>query len=95
MSSFKPSQGNGFGFFVFEKAQYFSGLFSVRKEVNIVNTQELPICLRVEQVAEVLGVSKKTAYSLVKAENLAIRVGPKRLVVPRDRFVRFLEQSGV
>ena len=54
---------------------------------------ELPQTLTVHQVAELLGICLKNAYSLVKCQNLAIRVGDKRLVVPRDRFLTYLDKQ--
>jgi len=53
--------------------------------------EELPLILKVEQVAEVLGISRKTAYSLVRSKDFpAVRVGEKRLVIPRDKFLLWL-----
>jgi len=57
------------------------------------NFEELPLALTVDQVAEILGVCRKVAYNLVKRERLAIRVGEKRLVIPRDRFLAYLNRK--
>lgn len=50
----------------------------------------LPIALSVEQMAKVLGISRKVAYKIAKEENLAVRVGEKRLVVPKSKLVDYL-----
>lgn len=59
--------------------------------------EELPLCLNVQQVADVLGISKPIAYEVVNREDFpAIRVGDKkkRIVVPRDRFAEWMNQKG-
>ncbi len=53
---------------------------------------ELPLTMNVEQVAQVLGISKKVAYRIAKEEKLAIRIGEKRLVIPRSRLVNYLNR---
>jgi len=55
--------------------------------------EELPFSLTVDQVAEILGICRKVAYNLVKREGLAIRVGEKRLVIPRDRLLAYLNRK--
>ena len=54
---------------------------------------ELPLCLNVQDVADVMVVSKPVAYELAnRADFPAIRMGDsgKRSVVPRDRFRAWL-----
>lgn len=55
--------------------------------------EDLPLVLTVDQVAEILSICRKGAYGLVKEEGLAIRVGEKRLVVPRDRLLAYLNKD--
>jgi excisionase family DNA binding protein len=56
--------------------------------------EDLPLTLKVEEMAEVLGVSRKVAYNLAKRRDFpAVRVGEKRLVIPRDRFLRWLNEN--
>lgn len=52
--------------------------------------EDLPIALTVDEVAEVMGICRKTAYRLVKEKNLAVRIGKKRLIIPRDRLISWL-----
>ncbi len=62
--------------------------------VAMKNFEDLPLTLKVEQVAEVLGVSRKVAYNLAKRRDFpAVRVGEKRLVIPRDRFIQWLNEN--
>ena len=55
--------------------------------------EELPITLNVEQVGKLLGVSRSVAYSIVKSEGLAMRIGEKRLVIPKERFISYLQNA--
>ncbi len=49
------------------------------------NFNDLPLTLKVEQVAEILQVVRNTAYNLTRQEGFpAVRVGVKRVVIPRD-----------
>lgn len=61
--------------------------------IAVKNYDQLPLALKIDQVAELWGVSRKIAYQVCKNEGLAIRVGEKRLIVPRDRFIRFMEKK--
>ena len=50
----------------------------------------------VDELAEALGISKPTAYELCNREDFpAIRVTPRRIIIPVDGLQRLLEeQSG-
>ncbi len=55
---------------------------------------DLPLTLKVEQVAEILQVGRNTAYSLTRQKGFpAVRVGEKRVVIPRDRFLQWLNDN--
>ena len=56
---------------------------------------QLPLTLRAEDVAQILGISRAGAYALFHAEDFpCIRIG-KRVLVERDAFLHWLEmQSG-
>ena len=49
-----------------------------------------------DELAEALGISKPTAYELCNREDFpAIRVTPRRIIIPVDGLQRWLEeQSG-
>lgn len=54
---------------------------------------EYPICLRAEEVAEILGVSRTNAYQVMRSKGFpTVRVG-HRLVVPRDKLIEWIEQQ--
>ena len=54
---------------------------------------QLPITLCAEEVAQVLGISRAGAYTLMHSEGFpVIRIG-KRMIVPRDKFLQWLEDQ--
>jgi len=58
------------------------------------NFEDLPLILKADQVADVLGVSVRVVYNLTKRQDFpAIRVGEKRIVIPRDHFLRWLHNN--
>ena len=58
-----------------------------------IEYETLPLAMNVEQLAQVLGISKKVAYRIAKEEKLAIRVGEKRLVIPKSRLIGYLNKQ--
>jgi|LSQX01.3.fsa_nt_gb excisionase family DNA binding protein len=63
-------------------------------QTAVKDYKDLPLTLKVEQVAKILGISRKLAYSLAKRRDFpVVRIGQKRLVVPRDRFLRWLNEK--
>ena len=53
---------------------------------------DLPLMLSVHDVAEVLGISKSSAYVLVKEKGFPkLKIGA-RVVVPRDKFIEWSNQ---
>ncbi len=62
--------------------------------VTARSNEDLPLALKVEQVAELLGISRKVAYELTRQPGFpVVRVGEKRLVIPRDRFLQWLDEN--
>ena len=55
--------------------------------------EELPLFLNAKTVAEVLGISVAGAYELVYQENFPVlRIG-SRLVVPKEKFLSWIESQ--
>ena len=53
------------------------------------------LCISVPEAAKLLGVSRNTAYEMVKLGQLpTIRCGLRRLLVPRVAFIKMLEEGG-
>lgn len=63
-------------------------------QTAVKNFENLPPILKVEQVAQFLGVSRKVAYALTRQKGFpAVRIGQKRLVIPRDQFIAWLNKK--
>lgn len=63
------------------------------KESFYKSYDELPLFLNAEIVAKVLGVSPSSGYELMHQKNFpALKVG-KRIVVPKERFIQWVEQN--
>ncbi len=60
----------------------------------VKSLEELPLVLKVEQIGEILQVSRAVAYKLTRSKGFpAVRVGEKRLCIPRDRFLQWLNNN--
>ena len=56
------------------------------------HTDELPYTLSVEELAAFLGISRVGAYNLCHAKGFpSMRIG-KRILIPRDRFLAWLNE---
>ena len=54
---------------------------------------ELPLMLSVPQVADVLGIGRTNAYELVKEKDFpSLNIG-SRIVVPKDKFIQWIEEK--
>ncbi len=57
----------------------------------LTSYDQLPLTLCAVQVAQVLGISRANAYTLMHAKGFpTIHIG-KRMVVPKDRFKEWME----
>jgi len=55
---------------------------------------EEKVTYKVPEVAKMLGISRSLAYDLVRRGEIpSIRLGAKRVVVPRDGIERMLKQA--
>lgn len=53
-----------------------------------------PLFISINKVAEIMGVSKSTAFNLAKNPDFpAIRVGTKRIVVPYEKFQEWINRQ--
>lgn len=60
----------------------------------IKDLNELPATLRVKDIQNVLGISYATTCSLVHSEGFPlVRIGSKRIVIPKQAFIEWLERS--
>ena len=61
------------------------------KQMTYKSYDELPLMLSVLEVAAVLGISRAGAYELVKSEGFpSLKIG-SRIVVPKEKFLGWIE----
>ena len=54
---------------------------------------DLPIMLSVAQLADVLGVSRSSAYELIRTPGFpVVRIG-SRVIVPRDKLIAWIDEK--
>lgn len=59
-------------------------------------TKENKITLSVEEMAEMLGISRSVAYQLVREDGFpVIRVSERRLIIPIKSLEKWLEERAV
>lgn len=61
--------------------------------MNDQEMQNLPFTLNAQQVADVLGIARNSAYTLMHSEEFpTIHIG-KRLLVPKDKLLRWMDKQ--
>ena len=61
--------------------------------MNDQEIQNLPFTLNAKQVADVLGIARSSAYTLIHSEGFpTIHIG-KRLLVPKDKLLQWMEMQ--
>ena len=66
------------------------------KQSMYKSKEELPMFLTVMDVANLLGISRASAYELVREDNFPkLKIVQGRTIIPRDRLLEWLdEQTG-
>jgi excisionase family DNA binding protein len=73
-------------------------IFSYRKESNmnlttIKSYEDLPLTLNASQIANILGISKSCAYTLLhRADFPTVQIG-RRMIVSKAKFEHWLESQ--
>ena len=63
------------------------------KESSYKSYNELPLFLNADTVAKTLGVSPSSGYELMHEKDFpSLKIG-SRIVVPKERFIRWVEQN--
>ncbi len=57
------------------------------------NFEALPLMLTAPEVGEVLGISRAGAYELVRSEGFPRMIIGKRILVPRDKFLAWIDEQ--
>ena len=63
------------------------------KESIYKSYDELPLFLNADTVAKVLGVSPSSGYELMHEKDFPVLKIGSRIVVPKERFIRWVEQN--
>ena len=63
------------------------------RESKFKSYEDLPLTLSAPEVAEVLGISRAAAYELVRSRDFpSLKVGT-RILVPKDKFIRWINEQ--
>ena len=52
---------------------------------------QLPLALNANDIAAVLGISRANAYTLMRAKGFPTIFIGKRMIVPRDKFIEWMD----
>ena len=64
----------------------------MRKQ-NYTSLEQLPLTLSADEVAQVLGISRANAYTLLHSKGFpTIQIG-RRLVVPKNKLIAWIEEK--
>ena len=63
------------------------------KKTVYTSYDQLPLALKAEDVAGALGISRAGAYNLMRSEGFPTLYIGKRMVVPKDRLLAWLEKQ--
>lgn len=64
-----------------------------RKKPMIHDYSQLPVALNAELVAAMLGISRAGAYTLMRSEGFPTLYIGKRMVVPKDKLLAWLDKQ--
>ena len=59
---------------------------------NFTSIDQLPITLSAEQVAQVLGISRAGAYTLMHSKDFPTITIGKRMIVPKDKLLAWIDE---
>ena len=60
-------------------------------ETTYTSYNQLPISLNAKDIAAVLGISRANAYTLMRAKGFPTIFIGKRMIVPRDKFIEWMD----
>ena len=55
--------------------------------------EELPLMLSVSQLAAILGISRAGAYALVKQDGFPSLTIGRRIVIPKDKLILWVDRN--
>lgn len=62
------------------------------KETTYTSINELPLCLSVADISNVLGIGITYAYQIVKSEDFPKLTIGKRIIIPKEAFINWLQE---
>ena len=63
------------------------------RNTKFKNYEDLPLTLTAPEVGEVLGISRASAYELVRSKGFpSIRIGT-RILVPKDKLITWINEQ--
>ena len=60
-------------------------------ETTYTSYNQLPLSLSANDIAAVLGISRANAYTLMRAKGFPTIFIGKRMIVPRDKFIEWMD----
>lgn len=61
--------------------------------MNTPQVEQLPFTLNAQQVADLLGIAKNSAYTLMHSEGFpTLHIG-RRLVVPKEKLLQWMDEQ--
>ena len=64
-----------------------------KNKETVCSYDQLPVALNADQVAAVLGISRAGAYNLMRSEGFPTLFIGKRMVVPKDRLLTWMDKQ--
>ena len=61
--------------------------------MNDQEIQDLPFALNAQQVADVLGIARSSAYTLIHSEGFPTIHIDRRLLVPKDKLLQWVDMQ--
>ena len=63
------------------------------RESKYKDYTDLPLTLTAPEVGEVLGISRAAAYELVRSAGFPHMMIGSRILIPRDKFIRWIDEQ--
>ena len=62
------------------------------RQKEVTSYDQLPVALKADQVAAVLGISRAGAYNLMRSEGFPTLFIGKRMIVPKDKLIDWMDE---
>ena len=62
------------------------------RQKEVTSYEQLPLALKADQVAAVLGISRAGAYNLMRSEGFPTLFIGKRMIVPKDKLIDWMDE---